>query len=133
MVGGQSGTLSIVDNASGSPHTAPLSGVGVGPVVVLSTTSLNFGNQPVGTTSAPRLVNLSNTGNAPLTITSITPSGDFAQTDNCISPLAARTYCTLSVTFTPTTAGTRTGDISIVDNATGSPHSVNLTGTGVSP
>jgi hypothetical protein len=133
VAGGQSGTLTITDNAAGSPHTVALNGVGVGPVATLSATSLNFGNQPVGTTSAAKLVNLSNTGNAPLTITSITPSGDFAQTNNCPGSLAARSYCTLSVTFTPTTAGTRTGAVTIVDNAAGSPHTVSLTGSGVSP
>ena len=133
VAGGQSGTLTIVDNAPASPHTVALGGVGVGPVAVLSTTSLNFGNQPVGTTSAPRLVNLSNTGNAPMTIASITMSGDFGQSNNCPSTLAARGYCTLPLTFSPTASGTRAGSITITDNAAGSPHVVNLIGTGVSP
>jgi hypothetical protein len=133
VVGGQSGTLTMVDNAAGSPHTVGLGGVGVGPVATLSATSLNFGNQRVGTTSAAKLVNLSNSGNAPLTITSITASGDFAQTNNCVSLLAARTYCTFTIKFTPTAAGTRTGAVSITDNALGSPHTVSLSGTGTTP
>ena len=130
VAGGQSGTLTIVDNAAGSPHTVALSGVGVGPVAVLSSTSLVFATQRVGTTSAPKLVNLSNIGNAAMTISSITASGNFAQTNNCPSSLAGRSYCTLSVTFTPTATGTRTGAITIVDNAAGSPQTVALSGTG---
>jgi len=133
VAGGQAGTLTVVDNAAGSPHKVTLSGIGVGPVATLSATSLNFGNQLVGTTSAAKLVNLSNTGNAAMTISSITASGNFAQTNNCPSSLAGRSYCTLSVTFTPTVAGTRTGAITIVDNAAGSPQTVMLSGTGVSP
>jgi hypothetical protein len=133
VVGGQSGTLSVTDNAAGSPHTVALSGIGLGPVAVLSTTSLNFGNQQVGTASTPKTVTLSNSGNAPMTITSLTASGDFAQTSNCVSPLAAHTYCTITVTFTPTAAGTRTGAITVNDNALGSPHTVSLSGTGTTP
>lgn len=133
VAGGQSGTLIITDNAVGSPHTVALGGVGVGPVAILSATSLNFGNQPAGTTSAPRLVNLSNTGNAPMTIASITVSGDFGQTNNCPSTLAARGYCTMTVTFKPAATGPRIGAITVVDNAAGSPHGANLIGTGVSP
>ena len=132
VAGGQSGTLTIVDNAAGSPHTVALNGIGVGPVAVLSTTSLNFGNQQVGTTSTPKTMTLSNSGNAPMTITSLTASGDFTQTNNCVSPLAARTYCTFTVKFAPTAVGTRTGALTITDNALGSPHMVNLTGIGVS-
>jgi hypothetical protein len=130
VVGGQSGTLTIVDNAPASPHTVGLGGVGLGPLASISPTSLSFANQAVGTTSAPKLVNLSNSGNAPLTITSITASGDLAQTSNCVSPLPARTYCTISVTFKPTAAGTRTGSLTITDNAAGSPHTVALSGVG---
>jgi hypothetical protein len=133
VVGGQSGTLTLVDNAPGSPHTVALGGVGVGPVATLSATSLNFGNQSVGTTSAPRLVNLSNTGNAPMTVASITVSGDFGQTNNCPSTLAARGYCTMTVTFMPVATGPRSGAITVADNAAGSPHVVSLSGTGVSP
>lgn len=50
-----------------------------------------------------------------------------------VSPLAARSYCTLSVTFTRTASGTRTGTVTITDDAAASPHVVSLTGTGISP
>ena len=131
--GTRTGTVSVNDNAGGSPQTVSLTGTGVAPVVSLSPTSLTFGNQATGTTSAAQTVTLTNTGTASLSITSITISGDFAQTNTCGSSVAAGANCTISVTFTPTATGTRTGTVSISDNASGSPHTLNLTGTAVLP
>ncbi|MGD0923108.1 MAG: choice-of-anchor D domain-containing protein, partial [Terriglobia bacterium] len=135
VAGGQSGTLTMVDNASGSPHTVALNGTGLGPVVSLSATILNFENQPLGTTSPPQTVTLGNTGNAPLAISNISVSGDYAQTNTCASPLEAGANCTISVTFTPpaTVAGGQSGTLSITDDASGSPHTVALNGIGLGP
>jgi hypothetical protein len=133
--GTDNGSVTITDNASGSPHAVNLTGTGTAPapVVNLSPTSLTFSSQLQGTTSAPQTFRLTNTGNANLTYTSIVASGDFAQTNDCSSPIAANAFCTISVKFTPTAAGTRTGAVTITDNASGSPHAVNLTGTGTAP
>ena len=68
-----------------------------------------------------------------LNFTSITASGDFAVTNNCGAGLGAGGSCSLSVTFTPTVAGARTGAITIASNATGSPHNVSLSGSGNGP
>jgi hypothetical protein len=103
------------------------------PIANLYPTSLTFGPQQVGTHSASQAVTLINTGNATLTISSITASGDFAQSNNCGSSLAASASCTVSVTFTPTAIQTRTGDIALTDNASGSPQTVSLSGTGTGP
>jgi hypothetical protein len=133
IVGNESANVSITDNASNSPQSVPLAGTGVmgsAPSVTLSTGSLTFATQLVGTSSASQVVTLTNTGNATLTITSLTSSGDFAQTNTCGSSVAAGANCTISVTFTPTNINTRSGAITIVDNATGSPQSVTLTGKG---
>jgi hypothetical protein len=133
--GTRAGTLSITDNASGSPQSAKLTGTGAAgsaPVVSLSPSSLAFASQTVGSSSAAQTVTLSNTGNASLTITGVTASGDFTETNNCGSSVAVAANCTISVTFTPTASGTRTGTLSITDNASGSPQSVSLTGTGSS-
>lgn len=130
--GTRTGNISVTDDASGSPQTVPLTGTGLGPVVTLSPSSLTFGNQTVGTTSAAQNATLSNTGNATLTITSITIGGDYAQTNTCGSSVAAGANCTISVAFTPTATGTRTGTVTVNDNAPGSPHTVSLTGTGTS-
>ncbi len=107
--------------------------VASGPVVSLTPTSLNFGTVTVGSTSTPQTVTLKNTGTATLTLNSIATSGDYAQSNVCGSSLAPGASCTISVTFTPTTTGTRSGALTVSDNAPGSPHTVSLTGTGGSP
>ncbi len=131
--GGDAGTITITDNAAGSPQTVALSGTGVAPVVTLAPTSLTFTSQAVGSTSAPQTVTLTNSGTAALTVSSIGGIGDFAVTNNCPNSLAAQSSCLLSVTFTPQSTGTRSGFISLTDSATGSPQSIDLTGTGVPP
>jgi hypothetical protein len=93
--------------------------------------ALNFGKQAVGTTSSAQVVTVTAAGTPALDITGIVTSGDFAETNTCQGIVAGGATCTISVTFTPTTAGTRTGAIAITDNAAGSPQNVNLSGSGV--
>jgi hypothetical protein len=101
------------------------------PAVALSATSLVFPDQAVATTSTPQTITLTNAGDADLAITSIEITGDFAaQTNTCGSAVAAGADCTIDVTFTPTVAGARTGAVTITDDAAGSPHVVQLAGTG---
>ena len=107
------------------------------PVATLSSASLAFGQENMGTTSAVQGATLSNTGNASLSVSSIalggTNPGDFAQTNNCGSSVAAGANCTINVTFTPSATGARSASLYISDNASGSPQAVALTGTGVQP
>lgn len=133
--GPRSATVSVTDNASGSPQSVALSGAGVStvPAVALSPSSLTFGSFAPGTTSAAQQVKLTNSGNAILNISGIIASGDFAATNNCGTSLAAGANCTISVTFTPTAGGTRTGTLSVTDNAAGTPQSVSLSGIGLAP
>lgn len=134
-LGDKTGAVTITDDASDSPQTIALAGTGVAPGVAdvsLSTTKLSFPAQLVGTTSAAKTVTLTSDGDINLVITSITPSGDFAETHTCAGPLAPGSACTSSVTFTPTAAGTRTGTVTIADNATDTPQTVTLEGLGVS-
>lgn len=100
------------------------------PVASVSPSSLTFAGQQVGTTSPAQTVTLSNTGSVSLAISSITTSGDFAQTNDCGSSMATGDSCTVSVTFTPTTGGTNSGGLSFTDNADNSPQTVALSGTG---
>ena len=73
-----------------------------------------------------------NAGTVPLQVTSITTTGDFAETDNCVGTVpAGGGRCTINVTFTPTVLVAETEQLAINDNATGSPHLVTLTGTGI--
>ena len=105
------------------------------PRVSLNTNTLTFSSQVVDTMSAAQMVTLTNTGNAALTISQMVPSGDFAlasaeTTCSTTVPVAAGANCTIAVTFTPTTTGTRKGAITITDNAATSPQSIGLSGTG---
>jgi hypothetical protein len=100
------------------------------PAVTLSASNVAFGSQFVGVTTAAQTVTVTNSGKATLAISSISASGDFAQTNTCPASLAAGAACSIALTFTPTAGGARTGTLTIVDNAPGSPHSAVLTGTG---
>jgi hypothetical protein len=129
--GNRYGSVTITDNAPDSPQTIVLAGDGLpAPVVSLSLTSLTFPSQPVGTSSAAQAVAMTNTGTAALTISSIVVTGNFAQINTCGSSLGAGANCAISVTFSPTAAGSRTGSITISDNAAGSPQIVSLGGSG---
>jgi hypothetical protein len=132
QTGPRTASVTITDNAAGSPQTIGLSGTGLvsGPNATPSPTSLTFATQFVGTSSSAQPVTLTNYGKMALSIASIAVSGDFSQTNTCGSSLAAEARCTIGVTFKPTQRGTRTGTLSITDNAAGSPQTVSLTGTG---
>ncbi len=133
--GTRTASLSIADNATGSPQTVPVTGSGVvppaSPTISVGPASLTFTGTSVGVAGAAQAVTVKNTGTVSVTISSISVSGgDFSSTTTCGASLAAGLSCTVSVVFKPTTAGTRTGSLSVADNATGSPQQVSLTGTG---
>jgi hypothetical protein len=77
-----------------------------------------------------KLVSITNIGADTLNITLISAGGDFSDTTSCGTTLAAGASCQVAVTFTPAAVGTRTGTLTITDNAAGSPHTVALTGAG---
>jgi hypothetical protein len=101
------------------------------PKVSVSPAALDFGGQLIGTTSAAGTIVLSNTGSLPVVINSITPAGDFGRSHNCPPSLAVNTSCNISITFTPTATGPRTGTLIITDNAFHSPQTATLSGTGL--
>jgi hypothetical protein len=124
--------LVISDSYPASPQTVALSGTGT--VVTLSKTHLPFGDQQVGTTSAPQSVTLTNVGSTPLDFTRIsitgTNAGDFSETNTCGNSIAAGANCTIAVKFSPTATGKRNARMSIYDDGGGSPQYVSLAGTG---
>ncbi|MBB5869262.1 glucose/arabinose dehydrogenase [Allocatelliglobosispora scoriae] len=119
---GQIGELQIF--GGGGPTTATLSA---------SPVSLAFGNQLVNTTSPQVSVNITNTGNGPAAVSGVVVAGNFAQSHNCGSTIAAGATCQVSVTFTPTSTGAKTGSFTVNSNATNPALVVNLTGTGINP
>jgi len=123
--GARSGSLAVATAASASPLLVTLSGSGVGPDINLTPASLTFSPQVVGSTSAAQSLSLINVGGAPLTVTKVNSSGDFATTDTCVSssPIAPSGTCSISTKI-------RSGTISIIDNIAGSPQIVSLAGVG---
>ena len=134
--GAATAALSITDNAAGSPQSVTLTGTATPPAAVsLSTTSLAFGNVPVNTESVYQGFTLTNTGGSPLTFTGVALTGtnktQFLISGNtCLGSLAAGANCIVHLHFYPTVTGAATAALTVTDNATGSPQSVALTGTG---
>jgi hypothetical protein len=126
------GAITITDNSLGSPHVIPLSGQGATPVATLNPTTLSFPDTIVGQSSSAMAVTMTNTGHATLTISHISISGDFSESNTCGASLSAGQNCSINVTFTPTALGTRNGAVTIADNASNSPQIIPLSGTGIS-
>ncbi len=126
--GGNSGISPTQCNGTSPPPVYPpypSNGVTVSP------TALNFGSVATGSTSAAQTVTVSNPTNAAASVSGISTSGDFAQTSNCGTSIAANGSCTVSVTFKPTAAGSRTGTLTV--NAGGVTNAASLSGTGTAP
>jgi hypothetical protein len=128
--GTRSAVLSIADNAANTPQNVSLTGVGSNSNATLTPASLTYAAQVIGTSSPAQAATLTNTGSVAITITSITATAPYTQTNNCGSSLATGANCTINVVFTPTKAGTQTGTLSVVDNGPNSPQKVTLTGVG---
>jgi hypothetical protein len=92
--------------------------------------SLAFPVQLLNTTSTSQSAILTNTGSVDVTISNISTSGSFSQTNNCPSDLQVGANCKIEVVFTPTAKGPASGTLSVTDNAKGSPQTVALSGTG---
>jgi hypothetical protein len=132
----QTATLTVKDNAPGNPQIVPLTALVINPRATLSASSLSFGNQKAGTTSAAKTVTLKNTGATTLTISGITIIGsnpaDFSPlTSTCGPSLTAGSSCTVSVQFHPSVKQSRSATLRITDNAQSSPQSVSLSGKGI--
>ena len=110
-------------------------GGGPAPAVSLSATSLDFGQLAAGATASKK-VTVTNTGAGTLDVSSLTlggdDAGDYTLTgDGCSGQsVGAGEDCTVDVRFAPSEPGPRTARLSIADNASGSPQTLALTGTG---
>ncbi len=103
---------------------------GQSPALGLSSTSLTFSPQIVGTTSAASTVTVTNLSSATVTVTSVTTGPDFRQTNTC-STLAVSGTCTISVVFVPQTTGTKAESLTLQDSADAGPLTVALNGTAI--
>ena len=127
VTGARAGTLTITDSDPSSPQRVALSGVGS--QVSLTPNPLTFGTVRLSTPKV-QSATMKNVGSSTLSISSIVASGNYTQTNTCGTGLSPGAQCTISVTFTPTTAGVRYGALSITDSDGSSPQVLNLTGVG---
>jgi Tol biopolymer transport system component len=133
------GSLAISGSGFATQMVALTGSGGGGPTATLSfspaTTSI--ANQLIGTTSAPKVVTITNNGTSAVTIGSLTASVGFTAAGSggtrCGGALAAGAKCTFSVTFTPSVKGSINGSVTIANNSPISPLLYSVSGTGVLP
>lgn len=133
--GPKTGALTFQSNMPNSPHSIPLSGVGFvnvpAPVFGITPTSLVFPETTVGNVSADVLATLRNTGNAPLNIASVVPSGEFELVGSAPTVIAAGGTVVITLRFRPLLVGSKTANLTITTDAPNSPHVVGMSGTAV--
>jgi hypothetical protein len=124
-------TASVQVNYQGGPQLVSLTGTGVSAATAsLTPSKLTFPLQLVGTTSGAQPATLKNTGSTTVTISNISATAPFSETNNCPGSLTEGQSCDIQVSFAPTAKGSGSGQLSVTDNATGSPQTVALSGTG---
>jgi hypothetical protein len=128
-IGALTGAITLSSNAVGSPHIVNLSGTGFAPVRS-SPASLDFGSVGVNTTSSAKRITLTNNQSSPVSISSISVSGDYSQTNNCLSSLASGSSCEISVLFKPTVAAIVPGAVNVTTDAPLGTRPIALVGTG---
>ena len=127
-VGDQNGTVELTDDASTNPQEINAFGKGQ-PPLVFDTKKLVFPDTAVGSSSVLTTI-MTNAYTSAASISSITISGHYTQTNNCPTSLPAGSSCTFTVTFTPTKVGKQTGVITVTNNLPNSPEKLNLSGSG---
>lgn len=134
VAGLRTGELTFVDAAG--TQQIQLSGNGQSPpVLTLSTLSLSFGDQTIGTQSAPLALTLSNSGDFSVQDIGVQLSGSFTAVNNCGTSLAASSSCTIEVSYLPTIVGAQTGTLTLTDSVAPpqtESQAVTLSGIGVS-
>jgi hypothetical protein len=133
--GAVNGSVSVVSNAPNSPAAVSLSGTGVDATRTLSVSpsNLSFGSVNDGSTASQGFT-VTNTGNSNVSISgmSATGAGYSIVSGGSAVTLSPNQSASVSVQFAPTVAGSVSGAVSILSNATGS-SGVTLSGTGVAP
>jgi hypothetical protein len=133
VTGSRTGVITVYGNVVGGQATAALAGTGTAAAaVVLNPIALTFPSTLINATSALQNITISNTSSSPIGLKTPLVTGDFKLAANtCGISLNASTGCTVSIAFSPTVSGTRSGSFSITDDA--GTQTASLTGTGTSP
>src|SRR5262249_38115360 len=103
---------------------------GAAPMGELPATSISFGQQMAGPTEDAQTVSLTKTGSAALQIEGIKAESGFEVTSSCGASLPANATCEIDVSFSPVASGQVSGRVLVTDNAVGTPHTIQLTGSG---
>jgi Abnormal spindle-like microcephaly-assoc'd, ASPM-SPD-2-Hydin len=131
--GALSGNVSVMSDVSNSPNIVSLSGLGTAATAVLTTSasSLSFGNVALGKNSVLSVI-LTNAGNSNITVSKISASGAPYSTSGVSAGLILTPgqSATLDAMFAPTAAGSMTGSMTVASNATNSPATIALSGSG---
>ncbi|MNR71349.1 IPT/TIG domain protein [compost metagenome] len=126
-------TLTVTPQA-GEPVQASLTGSGPAAHGQADVSTLDFGVQAVGTSSASKRVKLTNTGTVALRFydAQVTVGNDsFGVSGSCPALLAVGGSCDLTVTFTPSAAGSRVGVLRLNTARSEGPIDIALSGSGV--
>ena len=131
--GTRTGLLTVYGNVAGGQATAALSGMATPPAaIVLTPVSLSFAATNLGSTSTAGNITIANTGGTSSALQTPVVTGDFSISANsCTATLGRQSSCTVSVVFRPTASGTRTGVLTVVDDA--GTQVATLSGTGTAP
>jgi hypothetical protein len=126
-----SGNITVT-NSLGTNTVVAVSGTGLQAAISLTPSSANFGSVTVGAANS-QTIQVTNTGNAVLTITQANVTGTGFSTTGLTLPLSINPglSSTFNAQYQPAAAGAASGSIAIVSNAATSPNVVALTGTGV--
>jgi hypothetical protein len=123
MSGGVSGTLTLPSSTGNA--TAGLLGAGsVQAALSMPSGPVEFGTLTLGTPAATQLLTLTNSGNAPLAVQSISVSAPFTLTNGCPAVIDPGTSCVVTVALEPTEVGTFDGTLSVLTNAPGGSRSL---------
>src|SRR5437879_1865208 len=133
VLGPTHATLTVSDDAPGSPHSATITGTGLSRTDGrLSPSGLAFGEQGVTTSSPPQTVTLTSLGPDPLGHISVAVSANYAlAADGCSgATVAVGRTCAIGVSFAPTTTGPIPGQLTVTDDGRSNPQTIGLSGTG---
>ena len=132
--GSVSAQCTLASNASNSPLYLTLTGTGTAPIIGVSPSSISFGNQTIGATSASQNLTVSNTGQIALSVSQVTTSpSQFAYTGPTAPyQIASGASVTYQISFTPAAAQSYSGSLNVTSNTFSGSGAVPLSGTGVS-
>jgi hypothetical protein len=129
LVGDFNGDL-LLDLVLLNPNIGVTTMLNTGELSFSPSSPVIFGQQVVNTSSASQTVQITNTGNRPVSIQSTKLTGNFMARDSCGSLVAAGSTCAIAIHFTPKTPGAAQGLITLVDSASTKPEIISLSGTG---